>query len=210
MTLLLTFFVLLLSFSSFDNKEVRKTLVILAKGLPSASGTSTAWERDAFLTIKQIKPIAEPMEGSEKPTLDGQNEGNPKEDIDFLDFHNQRVFLTSSDNIFWGRGTRISSKGRKVLSDMAALLRRVPNRMVISENGQGDDKSSPPRRIGLQRAWAVAEYLTTKQGVDKMRFSISAASTVPREDLPNSKPYLLRSKANRMLEITILERSIYN
>ncbi len=209
MTLLLTFFVLLLSFSSFDNKEVRKVLTVVAEGLPSAVGTSsTAWDREAFLTIKQIKHIAEPMKGSEKPTLDDQNEGTPKEDIDFLDFHNRRVFLTSSDKIFWGRGTWISSKGRKVLSDMAALLRTVPNRIIISENRQADDKSS--ENIGLQRAWAVTEYLATRQGVDKARLSISAGSTLPREDLADNKPYLLKSEANRMLEITILERRIYN
>jgi chemotaxis protein MotB len=208
MTLLLTFFVLLLSFSSFDTKDVRKTLMIFAKGMPSAVGRSIAWERDAFLTIEQIKTIAEPMEGSEKPTLDGQNEGTPREDIDLLDFHNRRVFLTSSDNIFWGKGAWISSEGRGVLSDMAALLRTVPNRIVISENGGADDRSG--ENIGLQRAWAVAEYLSTKQGVDKARFSISAASTVPKQDPPNNKPYLPRSRANRMLEITILERSICN
>ena len=116
--------------------------------------------------------------------------------------------MTSSDKIFWGRGTWISFKGREILSDMAALLRAVPNRIVVSENGQADGKSG--ENVGLQRAWAVTEYLTKKHGIDKTRFSISAASTVPREGLPNSKPYLLRSKANRMLEITILERSIYN
>ena len=204
MTLLLTFFVLLLSFSSFDDKDVRKTLMVLSQGMPSAVGNSTAWERDAFLTIEQVKTEVEPMKGSEKPTLDGQIE----EDVDPLNFHNRRVFLTSSDKIFWGRGAWISRQGRKVLSDMAALLRTAPNRIVISENGQADDKSS--ENIGLRRAWAVAEYLTTKHGVDKMRFSISAASTVPKQDFPDSKPYLPRSKADRMLEITILERSIYN
>ena len=153
MTLLLTFFVLLLSFSSFDDKDVRKTLMALAEGMPSAVGTSTAWERDAFLTIEQIKPTEEPMEGSEKPTLDGQNEGTPREDVDLSDFHNRRVFLTSSDKIFWGRGTWISFKGREILSDMAALLRAVPNRIVVSENGQADGKSG--ENVGLQRAWAV-------------------------------------------------------
>lgn len=208
MTLLLTFFVLLLSFSSFDKKDVRKTLMALSEGLPSAVGTSTAWERDAFLTIDQIKPTEEPTEGSDKPTSDGQNEGNPTEDIDLSDFYSQRVFLTSSDNIFWGRGTWISFTGREILSDIAALLRTAPNRIVISENGQPDDKGS--QNTGLQRAWAVADYLATKHGVDKMRFSISAGTTVPGEDLAGSKSYLPRSKADRILEITILERSIYN
>jgi chemotaxis protein MotB len=208
MTLLLTFFVLLLSFSSFDNKDVKKTLMALARGLPSAVGTSTAWERDAFLAAEQVKPQEEPRKGSERPTLDGQTEGNTKEDMDLLNFHNRRVFLTSSDNIFWARGTHISAKGREILSDMAALLRTVPNRIVVSENGQADDKSSGD--FGLQRAWAVTEYLATEHGVDKMRFSISAASTVPEQDRPDGTAYPPKSGANRMLEITILERSIYN
>jgi len=53
-------------------------------------------------------------------------------------------------------------------------------------------------QLGLLRAWAVMEYLTAKQGLEKNWFSISATST------------LAKQKAERELEIVLLERSIYN
>jgi hypothetical protein len=49
------------------------------------------------------------------------------------------------------------------------------------------------------------DYLTTRHGLDKKQFSISAASTLAQEDLDSS-----RTEPQRRLEIVLLERSIYN
>jgi chemotaxis protein MotB len=219
MTLLLTFFVLLLSFSSFDDKTFRKLEHSLAEALPSI-GSSIRRDREAFEIVKPIKYKEELDKGNEKPTLDGQTEANPKILQSELNLYNKKVFLIQSEKIFWGRGTKISFKGRRILSDIAALLRTVPNRIVISENlsfdpaqdgletGQGPDKAG--QNIGFERAWAAIEYLTAKQSLDKKRFSISAASTIPKENPSSNKLYLPKSKDNRILEIVILERSIYH
>jgi len=219
MTLLLTFFVLLLSFSSFDDKTFRKLEHSLAEALPSI-GASIRRDRESFSTVEPIKYQEEQDKGSEKPTLDGQIEANPKIQQSELNLYNRKVFLTQSDKIFWGRGTQISFKGRRILSDIAALLRTVRNRIVISENlsfdpaqdglqtDRGLDKAS--QNIGFERAWAAIEYLTAKKGLDKKRFSISAASTIPKENPSSNKLYLPKSKDNRTLEIVILERSIYH
>jgi hypothetical protein len=172
----------------------------LAEALPSI-GVSIKRDREAFSTVEPIQYKEEYDKGNEKPTLDGRFAANPKEAVNFLGLDNRKVFITASDNVFWGKGTQISFKGRQILSDMAALLMTVPNRIVISENDPFSVETS--RDIGLERAWAVINYLTERKGLDKMRFSISA-STVAAEEVIG--PVL---KNNRKLEIVILERSIY-
>jgi len=207
MTLLLTFFVLLLSFSSFDEKVFRKLKVIFSKSLPSVNPVIER-DKDAFLAATQIEPTEELGEGSEKATLATGREDNLKEDTGPADFHSRKVFLVSSKKVFWGKGTAISSEGRNILATMASFLKEVPSRIVISENGWRDEEIS--EHFGLPRAWAVVEYLTTKQGLNKRRFSISAAGTVVEEGFKSSGPGYPGAEAERVLEIVLLERSIYN
>ena len=203
MTLLLTFFVLLLSFSSFDERIFRQLKAIFADALPSVA-PNTKSERDSFLSTKQIQATAELDEGSEKPTLDKGVKDRTKEETEPVDFQSRKVFLIESKRIFWGKGAAVSSEGRNIMSIMASFLKELPNRIVISENGPGDENNE---QFGLVRAWAVLQFLTEKQGLDKKRFSISAASTIPQERLENGK---ISTGQERAIEIVLLERSIYN
>lgn len=204
MTLLLTFFVLLLSFSSFSDKVFRKLKVVFAGSLSSV-GVTRSKDTDALTAIKLIKYKQELDKGSEKPTLEEGTENHLKKDTEPVNFHDRKVFLISSDKIFWGKGTIISLQGQKTLSAMASFLKEVPNRIVISENGQ--DNKMIDEHFGLQRAWAVMEYLTTKQGLDKKRFSITASTL--QENLKSIEQAHPEVKAERMLEVVLLERSIY-
>ncbi|MHC4244739.1 MAG: hypothetical protein ACYSU4_20205, partial [Planctomycetota bacterium] len=65
-------------------------------------------------------------------------------------------------------------------------------------------------QLGLSRAWAVLEYLTSSQNLDKNWFSISAASTLAQEGLRIGEPSRANLKSERTLEIVLLERSIYD
>lgn len=209
MTLLLTFFVLLLSFSSFDEKLFRDTMVVVSKEF-SVSKEKEDGDK-AFLPPNAIKYEQKYEKGSEKPTLTKGEESNAmKEDME--DFRNRKVFLIPSNKIFMGRGSAISVQGRKTLNEMVPLIKEIPNRIVISENAQG--RISNSSYSGLQRAWKVTEYLTKKQGLDKQQFSISAASTIAgnnrKESLTNNNVKPSATDSKRMLEIVFLERSIYN
>ena len=204
MTLLLTFFVLLLSFSSFDERIFRKLRIIFSEHLPAVT-SSVKEGKDAFLPVEQIEPTEDLGEGSEKPTLERGREDNLKEETKPSDFHSRKVFLISSNEIFWGKGTAISLQGRRILSTIGSFLKEAPSRVVVSENGREDKKGG--KSFGLQRSWAVMEYLTTKRGLDKERFSISAAGTVGGLGGEASRPL---PEAERVLEIVLLERSIYN
>ena len=206
MTLLLTFFVLLLSFSSLDEKVFRKLRVIFMDALP---GTSQSKEpkRDAVLSTKQIVMTPELGEGSERPTLlKGLNE-NVREETP-ADFRSRKVFSVSSEKVFWGNGALISAEGRRIITTMASFLEEVPSRVVICENGPAGKGGA--EQLGLSRAWAVLEYLTSSQNLDKNWFSISAASTLAQEGLRSGEPSRANLKSERTLEIVLLERSIYD
>jgi len=207
MTLLLTFFVLLLSFSSFDKAIFQKLKVIFADALP-AVGPEAKKDTDALVPVKRIQELDELDEGSEKPTSIRGTEEGTKEETDPVDFHRQKVFLIASKRIFWGKGTAISSEGRYIMSILASFLKEMPNRVVISENGPGDDQGRG--WFGLPRAWAVLKFLTTEQKLDKKRFSISAESTLAPYQSGASISSIAAGEPEQMLEIVLLERSIYN
>ena len=67
MTLLLTFFVLLLTFSSFDDKEFRKMSTSLAQAMPAIAVAETR-DRDAVNAPEAIQYEQERKRGSEKRT----------------------------------------------------------------------------------------------------------------------------------------------
>ena len=207
MTLLLTFFVLLLSFSSFDDRIFRQLKEIFAESLP-ATAPENKTDRDAFLPVKQIQVTAELDEGSEKPTFNMGFEDRTKQDTEPPDFHSRKVFLIESKRIFYGYSEAISTEGRNIMSILASFLKEVPSRVVISENGPDEDEDS--EKLGLPRAWAVLNYLATVQNLDKDRFSISAGSTLDQAELKSGKPAGSRSETERTIEIVLLERSIYN
>jgi len=207
MTLLLTFFVLLLSFSSFDNRVFRKLKVIYSTGLTNII-PSIRSDRDALMYISPIHPLNELEKGSEKPTLATGNEDGFLKDSGPLNFNKGIVFVFPSKNLFWGRGIAISTDGRHTMDKIAQFLSEIPNRIVISENGTKKEQAGDS--LGLQRAWSVMNYLTDKHNLDKKRFSISSISTLPQENNDGSYPDSAKANSDRIVEIVLLSRNIYN
>jgi hypothetical protein len=94
------------------------------------------------------------------------------------------------------------------MTDVASFLREVPARIVISENAWGEEDSG--EHFGLPRAWAVVKYLMITESLDKKRFSISASSGVVQQNAEDNRRNGPGAAGERMLEIVLLERSIYN
>lgn len=217
MNLLLTFFVLLVTFSSFDTEVLADLGFVFRRIFPGISTpASEGLDKSAILPSTQLSPVEAHAKGSEKPTLTRGLEDDLKQETRTSDFRARRVFLADSKGIFWGKGTAISSDGKETLETLALFLKAVPSRVVISEHSLDNQKSD---RLGLERAWAVVEYLTIQQGLDKKQFSISAATTLAdaiSEDTAPSSFSLSRENAGakgkdeRTLEIILLEWSIYN
>jgi chemotaxis protein MotB len=209
MTLLLTFFVLLLSFSSFDERLFKRLTIIFAEAMPGVGEQKRA-TKEAVAQVKgqDIMLSVELDAGSEKPTLQkGKSDSFLKEEREPVDIYGRKVFSIPSKKIFWGKGPAISSGGRSILATMASFLKEMPSRIVVSENAQGASEING-NQIGLRRAWAVVDYLTEKQGLNKNWFSISAASMTMSGGVGRAGA-VYPEGAERTLEVILLERSIY-
>ena len=207
MTLLLTFFVLLITFSSPGNNDIKGLGNSIAKFLPGFDWANKMYY-DSMTKYLHFYPAENVETGSEKPTLEEGTKGNLKETVIPSDFNVAKVFSVSSKKVFCGRGTVISPDGRELMAAVGSFLRRIPNRVVICEHSQRVNTGT--ETIGLQRAWILMELLTKKQGLDKKRFSISENSVMEQKDFENGRLDQPGIKAERSLEIIVLDRSIYN
>jgi chemotaxis protein MotB len=208
MTLLLTFFVLLLSFSSFDDQGVFRQLKVIYSKAFTSIFPMTQLDRDSLLYLSPVKYIQSLDQGSETSTLEqGSKDGLLKE-TKIINLTTGVAFLISSKKVFWAKGSAFSPEGYRIMDTMAPFLRESSSRIVISENGPVNDQTS--ENFGLPRAWAVMEYLTKEQNLDSDRFSISAEGTLAKESLGNGRPGPGLSETERTVEIVLLRRSIYN
>lgn len=206
MTLLLTFFVMLITFSSFDDKVYRRMESVFSEGLNSL-GLRPVRDNRALQNVSHIFHHENIREGSEQPTVDGKYDANPSQSLDFMDFQDQKVFVLPSDRVFWGRGVRVSPFGSQILSDIAELLQATSERIVISEHAVDNHEDAD---LGLRRAWQITKFLTEQNVLDRARFSISSTGTVAREVIAQTSLFAGRPSTARVLEIVILERSIYH
>ena len=191
MTLLLTFFVLLLSFATFEKDTIPVLGQSFAKALPSV-GLASINKRESFYEKQASQDSVNQANGTETRTLAEITSSNYMMERKPLDFRNLKVFSVPSEDFFWGQGTALSKSGMETLDALAQFLKATTGRVVISENGPGDGSE-----LGLNRSLAVVEYLIKQNQLPKTRFSISSRTT-------------MRDKVNgRRLEITLLERSLY-
>lgn len=193
MTLLLTFFVLLLSFSSFDDKIFFKLRPYFLKQMPKIN-------KDKPKTKSSLKePLDSPREdqpenGSESPT-DPRNEKSGSMEEDFSDdFSIHKVFTADSAKFFWGNGKVLSSEGKDTLSNIAKFLSMRQEKVVISENSieTGEQRE-------LERSWEIAEFLVNK-GIERGRMSITSNTTL--------QPRKREMQSERMVEIALLEQKV--
>jgi chemotaxis protein MotB len=207
MNLLLTFFVLLTTFSSYDTNVLSDMgssfRQIFSVGIGMQPNTSMNSLQDKTLVV----PVEAHDKGSETPTLLPGSQNNLKQEAESSELHNGKTFLIPSINIFLGKGLALSSTGKDLLSNMASFLQEVPTRVIISETGQ---ENSDNEQLGFQRSMAVIEYLTKNHKIDKKLLSVSLTNFIPREDFENSRTTNLKSEFERTLEIVLLERSLYN
>ena len=195
MTLLLTFFVLLLSFSSFDTTALDNVQKAFGIGKPNSAAQwgkrkGTLAKSNAMMLVEEIP------EGSRVPTPSDKALGKLSKMRRLTDYQVQKVFRISSKEIFVGNASAINPNNKVVLEHMTAFLKAKPSRVVICEfDPLKPDKSD---RKGIQRAWTLMKFFIDSN-VEAERFSITGSSMLTRND--NIK--------ERQVVITLLEEGIY-
>ncbi len=85
--------------------------------------------------------------------------------------------------------------GKKQLEILAAFMKGLPCQTTIGELApEKGPQDSPSPQKSLERAWAIANYLTEKQGLPKSRFSVAVPNLGPAE-----QPY-----RQRMIQIALV------
>jgi hypothetical protein len=193
MSLLMAFFVMLSTFSSFGPAETAKLhKAVRATLMPDYYG---GWFRTQPRGAMGPQSLAagQLSKSSEKPTLEeGPGTGLLAESRPD-DFRTRKIFAIESKEIFWATGVTLSTNGRDYLDNLVALAGNLPDRLVISESGRGDDPE-----LGLRRAVVVVRYLADR-GIAKDRCSIGVAGMRPQEE----------ASTERTLEIVLLDESAY-
>lgn len=196
MTLLLCFFVLMLTFSSFDDGALSK----LGAGLSGRPHKSVFGDRrtvrDSMVPHKD-RPIDYTEEGSERLTEQEQKKvENPRKSTQLFNtdaYRDRNTVLIPSSKLFHAKGSGMKPAGRGLLKVIASFMRRMPCQIIIGEiNAERGGTST-------DRAWAVMRYFTETEALDSDRFSISAGDATLRSN-SGGKP---------MMEITMLARGIY-
>ncbi|TFG48711.1 MAG: hypothetical protein E4H40_04210, partial [Candidatus Brocadiia bacterium] len=191
MTLLLTFFVLLLSFASFGEHVLQNLGSSFAEYLPDIGLINIA-ERESVFDDPLVKYSERLSSGSESRPKDEVSADNFVAETTPLDFTNLKVFTVASDEIFWGNGAVVSKDGKELLDAFVYFVRSVPSRLVISEHGTGDHDD-----IGMERGWSVLAYMTDN-GVDINKISISSMKMTEKA-----------AGSERILEFTLLDKDVY-
>ncbi len=190
MTLLLTFFVLLMSFASFDENTLPELGEAFSRIFPGVGVFGSSVER-SMMKKNTSKDEQVPTKGSETRTLAKKINTNFMKEKKPLDFRNLKVFTMESEKVFWGKGVALTQAGMDTMKALEKFFLSNTGRIVISEVGPGQDTG-----LGLERAVMIMKYFEAG-GVDKNRISISIAPTTSEEVVV------------RRLEITLLERSVY-
>ncbi len=201
MTLLLTFFVLLLSFSSFDEAALARL-----KGAFHERPKETIHEKqekrgDSFVppadsVVDRTEQGAEKPDSPEVKSLEHPKASEPIPDTDA--YSSEKVFYVSSTRLFWGEGYVLTPAGRELLESIASLMRLVPCKAVVAQMQRGG-AAPGGRETALMRSWAIVGFLTgEQQGLPEERFSICATDRAP------PARYLNES----VIRITLLARDV--
>jgi chemotaxis protein MotB len=206
MTNLLTFFILLVTFAAFGDRD-KNTGHASGFG-PRTAGASILPNQGPSLTGATEPPPATSQmttAGSEKPTsVDPETMTRPRAPIGILDtevYHDRKIIYLPSKFVFYGWGKFITEPGQIRLAQIAPLLRTTTCQIVVGESSylHPNHPMFARQNLGPQRSWAVIQYFIEKEGIAADRFSISAEPVPAQSDL-NEEP---------VIELTLFARKVY-
>ncbi len=177
MSLLMAFFLMLTTFSSFgpkEEKQLRSAIMVvlapygdlLGHGVFDSSGDDMS---------RGLSATGSSEDNSQTPTLDvtaGQK--GSLRSTHAPDFRTHKVFTAESKEMFWSTGTSLSAQGRAFLDLVAAYAARLHGPIVVSESSSGSDN------LGVQRAIAAVRYLVDR-GVPETSINVAPGAVETTE-----------------------------
>jgi flagellar motor protein MotB len=178
-TLLLSFFVMLTTFSSYSKEDLTKFAGVWAQ-LADYSVFSSVHSNEGLAPSSQ-RPVDFTQAGSEKPTESDprvvQNTGESQWTAIADAYSRRRVLQVPSSRLFWGTGTQctlLTPAGKAHLKMLSAFLRQVPCQVLI---GNSIASGILPSCKGqeLDRSYALLEHLRNEEHVAPGRIGLKAS-----------------------------------
>jgi chemotaxis protein MotB len=210
MTLLLTFFVLLLSFSSFDEASLRQlkgSMKFRARPAPSVSNNPNKIDDSVSA---QVMPIIDRTDkGAEKrdPAEGEKLNKNPKKVIIPVAkdaYHDETVLSIPLETLFMGdHSVLMTAVGKDRLAIVASYLKLKPHYVMIggASPQRASSRSTGGVDMGLLRSWKVLQYFEQQQNLPPDRFCISGKLPRPLQltsDKPTMQIVLLSKDVTRL------------
>lgn len=173
MTLLLCFFVLLLSFSSFDEQSLSRLEGVM--DVRHFQEMTDIKERVPESDVTRPKTVIDQTRlGSDRiMDIDPKVIHYPKRRRQVLDtdvYKSRKVLYIPSDRLFREGTAQWKREGREVLRQIAELIRLVPSHVTIAESSR--PREGQATDLGLMRSMAVMKYLVVKSGLDSEQFGV--------------------------------------
>lgn len=194
MTLLLCFFVLLLTFSSFEEIKFEQLAGAFRTTANDSIDKNTRLDKESIIELPD-RPNNTPF-GSDQPTPRDPDNFTPRPPIQILDvdvYRDRTVFYLPSDRLFWGQGTAMTPTGEAYLREISVFMGMVGSRIIIAESHGGDQGA-----LGIRRASVAMEYFIRAGRLQRPRFSIAAEVSASRN----------RFGGKAFLEVTLLNRKV--
>jgi chemotaxis protein MotB len=178
-TLLLAFFVMLATFSSFDSGSISK-LENVGQSIARDSIFAGNSEKGGMLPPPD-RVVDWTERGSEKPTdADPALVRSPKE-RDWsaemvVAYSSRREIQLPSAQMFYGQGAVLTAAGQRHLKLIGSFVRMLPCRVLVAERMPPAEDGSTIAR-SLDRAWTVLDFIMKEQKLPAEQCGIYVAST---------------------------------
>jgi chemotaxis protein MotB len=180
-TLLLSFFVMLATFSSYSKEGLNK----FAGACAYIASYSIVPGRPEHSMAPTERAYERATEGSEKPTDVESGERRVSRPsawtADPTAYRERHVFRIPSAQVFFGRGAALTPLGAQRLAMLADFLKRTPCHVIVSEIAVGGNEGARGR-LALERSWSLANYLLSQRSLAAGVVSISTSGTGPTKE----------------------------